>query len=91
VDLGDHVVGAVRQVVPGETQEGPAGPDERVSFLAVGAEALDVGVPGPPVDFDGDPGLGKRNVDLPPAEGQAELPAGDAGRAQEIDEDPFGG
>ena len=47
-------MGAVGQVVPGEAQRRPAGPDERVLLGAVGAEPLHVLVPDAGVLFAGD-------------------------------------
>ena len=55
-DLRDRLRGAAVQVVPGEAEQVPAGPGDRVALAPVSAEARGIDVPGPAVDLDGEPG-----------------------------------
>jgi hypothetical protein len=77
--------------VPGEAEREPPGLHQDVLLHAIGAEAVDVDVPGPAVHLDGDLGLGERDVDVAARpERQVKDPAVDAGVAQDCDEGPLG-
>ena len=49
--------------MPGESQHRPSGEDQRVLPAPVPGEALNVGMPGPPIDLDGQPLLDHSDIE----------------------------